>query len=68
MITKVDDDNVDDLHLLGEHGAVPEAQATAHGVAQDDGSLPAQVVQHPPGNTRSKSDSFIKLFVTQIES
>ena len=37
---------IDDLHLLGEHGAVPEAQAAAHGVAQDDGSLPAQVVQH----------------------
>ena len=53
MIIKVDD--VDDLHLIGEHGAVPEAQAAAHGVAQDDGSLPAQVVQHPPGNTRKNT-------------
>ena len=37
-------------YLLREHGAVPGAEAAAHGVTHDDGLLPAQVVQHTPAN------------------
>ena len=46
MVIKVDD--VDDLHLLGEHGAVPESNPASHAVPQYGDVVPLEVVQDSP--------------------